>query len=113
MKKTILLILVLFIAFATGCGVNRYTHPHQPEQTQSFNKAPDVSDFIGEEKAKEIALFRAGLKEAAVRFDRVELDFGNGIWRYEVEFKNGRTEYDAEIKAEDGTILKWEVDLDD
>lgn len=72
----------------------------------------DTTAFIGEEKAKEIALEKAGLTVADVIFDRTELDKDDGVWHYEVEFRQGRTEYDTDIKADDGTILKWEVDLD-
>lgn len=76
-------------------------------------KLPDKEKFIGEKEAQNIALRKAGLTTQNVIFDRIELDNDNGIWHYEVEFTNGRTEYSADIKADDGTILKWEVDLDD
>lgn len=67
-------------------------------------------NFIGEERAKEIALEKAALSASEVRFDRVELDLDDGVWRYEVEFRQGLTEYDADISATDGTILSWDVD---
>ncbi len=70
----------------------------------------EKSKFIGEEKAKEIALKKANVTTESVIFDRVELEQDNGIWQYEVDFKKDTTEYDAEINAEDGSILKWEVD---
>ena len=78
------------------------------------NEAPktDFSKFIGEEKAKQIALDRAGITASGAYFDRVELDFDNGFWHYEIEFKKNMTEYEAEIRAEDGKILKWEVEED-
>ncbi len=134
MKKTLSLILILLVVFIAGCGTDNTQPPAQtpiseqlktteqafipeqtqtPEQTQPLDKTPDASTFIGEEKAKEIALSRAGLSVADVRFDRVEFDRDGGVWHYEVEFRQGRTEYDAEIKADDGTVLKWEVDWDD
>ncbi len=75
-------------------------------------KDVDTSSFIGEEKAKQIALTRAGLAANEVFFDKIELDRDNGIWHYDVEFKKDRMEYDAEIRAEDGTILKWEAERD-
>ncbi|MBR2500283.1 MAG: PepSY domain-containing protein [Clostridia bacterium] len=73
----------------------------------------DESGFIGKEKAKEIALNKAKLKAADVKFLRVELDKENGVYIYEVEFQNGLTEYSADIKAIDGTIVDWDVDIDD
>lgn len=89
--------------------------PSQPTATQVLEQKPaaNKSEFISKDAAQEIALQKAGLSSADVKFDRVELDEDDGIWHYEVEFKNGLTEYDADIKADDGTILKWEVDLDD
>ena len=70
----------------------------------------EKSKFIGEEKAKEIALKKANVTTESVIFDKVELDHDDGVWRYEVDFKKDTTEYDAEINAVDGSILKWEVD---
>ena len=82
-----------------------------PSQQDKTN-VPDKSSFIGEERAKEIALTKAGISADGVHFDRVELDYDNGVWQYEVEFKKDRIEYDADIKADDGTILKWQVEKD-
>ncbi|MBQ8758456.1 MAG: PepSY domain-containing protein, partial [Clostridia bacterium] len=78
-------------------------------------KKDDTSkkEFIGEEKAKEIVLEKAGLKAEDVRFDRVELDKDNGVWHYEVEFKHGYTEYSADVNATDGSVRDYEVDIDD
>lgn len=70
----------------------------------------EKSNFIGEEKAKEIALKKANVTTESVIFDKVELDLDGEVWRYEVDFKKDTTEYDAEINAIDGSILKWEVD---
>lgn len=70
----------------------------------------EKSKFIGEEKAKEIALKKANVTTESVIFDKVELDLDGEVWRYEVDFKKDTTEYDAEINAIDGSILKWEVD---
>ena len=74
---------------------------------------PREDNFIGEERAKQIALDRAGLSADDVVFERVELDFDDGVWEYEVEFRQGRTEYSADIKADDGTVISWEKDIDD
>lgn len=74
---------------------------------------PDKVGYISEKSAKKIALDKAGLKESEVSFVKVELDMDDGIWRYEVEFKKGFKEYSADIKADDGKILEWDVDLGD
>jgi len=73
----------------------------------------DEKNFIGSEKAQEIALKKAGVTTSDVIFDRTELDQDNGIWHYEVEFRRGNIEYSADVKADDGTILDWEVENDD
>ncbi|MBQ2967336.1 MAG: PepSY domain-containing protein [Clostridia bacterium] len=70
-------------------------------------------DVIGEEKAIEIALEKAELSQKDVFMKRTELDRDNGIWKYEVEFIKDGIEYSADIKAEDGTILSWEIDTND
>ena len=75
--------------------------------------APEEKEFIGEERAKEIALEKAGLKESEVTLIKVKLDRDDGRYVYEIEFRRGLTEYEAEINAEDGRILKFEKDFDD
>ena len=86
-----------------------------PAEQPREEVSPKTEDdkFIGEERARQIALERAGLGADEVIFERVELDFDDGIWEYEVEFRQGRTEYSADIKADDGTIVSWEKDIDD
>ena len=74
---------------------------------------PDASSDIGKEKVKEIVLDKAGLKKDDVDFVKVELDYDDGIWKYEVEFRHNHKEYDAEVKADDGKILKLETEFDD
>ena len=85
----------------------------QSPRTAQDNALPDETSFIGEERAKEIALERAGISPEGVIFDRVELDRDSGVWHYEVEFRKDRTEYDADIKADDGAVLSFESDFDD
>ncbi len=70
----------------------------------------EKSRFIGEEKAKEIALKKANVTTENVIFDKIELDYDDGVWQYEVDFKKDTTEYAAEINAIDGSILKWETE---
>ena len=84
------------------------SEPKSPVETTTKK-----NNFIGADKAKEIALQKADLSASDVKFGRVELDKDNGVWHYEVEFKKGYVEYDADIKADDGTLLSWETDIDD
>ena len=68
---------------------------------------------IGEERAKEIALNHAGLKESEVTFVRVELEWETpSRGEYEVEFYSGRIEYDYEIDPVTGEILSYDYDID-
>ncbi len=83
------------------------------ESDKEKPKADYDENFIGIEKAKEIVLEKAKLEASAVIFEKVELDIDRGVWLYEIEFKKGYAEYEADVNATDGTILKWEVDLDD
>ena len=65
---------------------------------------------ISVERAKEIALSHAGLASNQVTFKRTELDFDNGIQKYEIEFYYNYREYSYEIDANTGNILSYEQD---
>ena len=70
------------------------------------------SSYIGEAKAKEIALQHAGLSSAQASFLRTHLDWEDGRPVYEVEFYSGNTEYDYEIDAQTGTIRSYDFDIE-
>lgn len=128
MKKVLSVILLVVIFAVSYVGCSSKAPQNQPQsqpgasvshggvnsggQTTTSGSA-DTASFIGEDKAKEIALDKAGISADGVIFDRVELDRDDGIWQYEVEFRQGKAEYDADIKADDGTVLSWETDYDD
>lgn len=76
-------------------------------------KTVDETNFIGEEAAKKIALDKAGLSENEVTFLKIKFERDDGIYKYDVEFRKGITEYNAEIRADDGKILEWDVDIGD
>lgn len=65
---------------------------------------------ISVDRAKEIALSHAGLTSSEVNFKRTELDFDNGIQKYEVEFYYNYIEYSYEIDANTGVVLSYEQD---
>lgn len=67
---------------------------------------------IGEEKAKEIALTHAGLKESDVNFIKVHLDYDDGREVYDIEFYRDMTEYDYEIDAYTGDIWSYDFDIE-
>lgn len=74
---------------------------------------PSESDFIGEEKAKEIAVKSAEINAEDLTYEKIRLEKDDGIWQYEVELRVGRTEYDFDINAETGEIISHDVDYDD
>ena len=78
----------------------------------SKGQQPVEGQYIGEAKAKEIALNHAGLSAAQVTFYRTVLEYDNGRAEYEVEFWKGNTEYDYEIDAVSGTILSYDYDIE-
>lgn len=76
---------------------------------------PDAepTGLISESIAKEIALTNAGFSASQVSFKKCELDYDDGITKYEVEFTVNGTEYEFEINANTGAILEMDVDHDD
>lgn len=107
MKKRLALFMVVgAIMVLTGCiRANTIKAP--------LESGTDETNFIGEEKAKEIVLAKAGLSAQEVRFDRVELDNEKGVWYYEIEFKHGYKEYSADVNAVDGSVKDYEVEMYD
>ena len=111
MKKLYLGIVTIVVAMGlfTGCIVKYDTAKTVKDEVNKNEKV----EYIGEETAKKIALDKAELKENEVNFIKVEFERDDGVYFYDVEFRKDRVEYSAEIKADDGKILEWDVDLDD
>ena len=72
----------------------------------------DDTSYIGETKAKELALKHAGLSSKEVSFLQLKLDWDDGRMKYEVEFYSGTTEYDYDIDAVTGAILSSDRELE-
>ncbi len=70
----------------------------------------NAASFIGEEKAREIALQHAGVKDVT-RF-RIKLDYDDGFAEYEIEWRVGRKDYEYTISATTGDIIEFDVDDD-
>jgi len=130
MKKIILISMVTALLFASVTGCSRssdiqsennledkakveQTTPNSSMVNDASSGKSDASLYIGEERAKEIALQRAGITSDEVLFDRVEFEKDDGIWLYEVEFRKGNTKYSADIKADDGKIISFETEIGD
>lgn len=80
--------------------------------TVVINDTDTASDYIGEAKAKDIALKHAGLSSSKVTFLPVKLDWDDGRAVYEVEFYSGNKEYDYEIDAASGSIRDYDFDIE-
>ncbi|MBS4785893.1 MAG: PepSY domain-containing protein [Clostridiales bacterium] len=80
-------------------------------EIEHFTRPAD-GEYIGAEKAKELALDHAGVDAGDAVFLKAELDLEDGTVRYEVEFVAGNTEYDYEIDAITGKVLSWDFDTD-
>ena len=70
------------------------------------------NDYIGVDRAKEIALNHAQLNESDVQFAKAKLENDDGGVEYEIEFYSGRIEYDYTIDAVSGNIIEYDVDYD-
>lgn len=62
----------------------------------------DSASYIGVDRAKRIALSRAGLSAGDVSFTKAKLEKDDGVRVYEIEFRAGGTEYEFEIDAVTG-----------
>ena len=70
------------------------------------------NDYIGVDRAKEIALNHAQMNESDVQFAKAKLENDDGVVEYEIEFYFGRTEYDYTIDAVSGNIIEYDVEYD-
>ncbi len=71
-----------------------------------------TGNYIGEARAKQIALERAGVSANSIYAYKCKLDIEYYGAEYEVEFKSGGYEYEVDINAVTGTILKFEREWD-
>ena len=73
---------------------------------------PSTGSLISRDKAKEIALDRAGVSSGDAWGLKCELDEDDGRWEYEIEFRCGGYEYEIKVDAQSGRILDYERDWD-
>ena len=108
---------------ATDQSMDTQTEQPAAEDTTAAPAADDTApapadktngDYIGEDKALEIALADAGLTNDQVSNTFVHLDFDDDLGKdeYEVKFYQGTTEYDYDIDAVTGDITDKDIDHD-
>ena len=78
-------------------------------QTQN-NQSDNSSQYIGTEKAKQIALNHAGVSSSSATFTKTKLDRDDGIYVYEIEFISGEIDYDYEINATTGNVISFDTE---
>ena len=122
MKKFVIIMLTILtcalVIAACGNGKMEQTDDATGNNTagvvtENATEQIKPSEFIGMEKAREIALKRANLEENGVIFEKNELENDDGIWKYDFEFKFNNIEYDVEIKADTGEVIAYETDVND
>ena len=79
----------------------------------SSSSSSSSAEYIGMDKAKAIALEKAGVAAGDVRWESAELDRDDGTPVYELEFRAGKVEYSCDVHAESGKILDYEAERDD
>ena len=82
--------------------------PAKPEVTEPAKPA-----YIGLDKARQIALDKAGISADGVRWEDKEFDLDDGTPIYELEFSKNGTEYECDVHAITGKVLDFETDRDD
>lgn len=77
---------------------------------QSTTSKEETTHDIGLDKAKEIALENASVKESDVSLVKQEQDYDDGRKYYEIEFIYQEMKYDYKISAATGEITEFERD---
>lgn len=94
------------------------THKQDTEDSNDLVKSDDknigvpnsTNNYIGNDKAQQIALDNAGLTRDQVSSFKIELESEDSGWEYKVEFKYGEKEYEYKINATTGSIIEKRID---
>jgi uncharacterized membrane protein YkoI len=77
------------------------------------SEPPQTIAFIGEERAWEIVLAKAGVSMSEISDKDIEFEYENGVHFYEIEFTHGAYEYEAKVNAVTGAIMQFSRELED
>ena len=80
-------------------------------KTASNSSSSESSGYIGETRAKQIALNKAGVSSSKAEFIKVKLDYDDGVRVYDVKFYEGDYEYEVEINARTGVVYDYDKDF--
>lgn len=95
----------------TGEVLSAEFDQHDGSHSASGGVTIDSASFIGEAKARQIALEM--VPGAGEEHLRLKLDYDDGRALYEGEIHYGGQEYEFELDAASGAVLKWEAEEDD
>lgn len=106
-------VLIACLALGMTITVSAFTHKaisaNMKSQAITYK---GNNTYIGESKAKSIALQHAGLEENNVAITKLKLDRDDNRYDYEVEFFTENKEYDYEIDAITGKIISYDFDIE-
>lgn len=118
MKKGILAVgLILGIALAASVFIHqvkvvRASHNSSKDNTYIAHSDDAEKLYIGKNKAREIAIKHAGMKDEEYTITELELDKDHDSIIYEVEFFTTDKEYDYDIDAITGEIVSYDYDIE-
>lgn len=84
-----------------------------PAQTTPQPTNNNLTAQIDEAQAKQIAFGAAGIAEQDAMLTKCNLDYDDGVLKYEIEFRVGMTEYDYDVDANTGAIIGYSIEVDD
>lgn len=94
---------------STGAVISFDYDAEQNDRGASKDKSANSGSYIGEEKARSIALSKVPGASAG-NVTKLKLDYDDGRYEYEVEIVYNSMEYDFEIDAISGEILSQEAE---
>ena len=122
---------VVFSVLLVGCGTqmgddmssdissilepnpNNSAEQNNTNYSDAQNGNSSTEAKISKEKAKEIALKHANVKESEISDFEIELDTENGVLVYDISFDHNGKEYDYDVNATNGEISKSKNEIID
>ncbi len=91
---------------------NNVNNAQDNNTNNAQNNIVNNTGNISLDKAKEIALSHAGLSADQVTFVQANMDFDDGIQKYDIKFYCNGQEYDYEINSSNGQIIQFDYDME-